>query len=235
MLNGDFCVIINARYIQFRGENAWRDKKYYFHSGYGGGFKVTPAWKKHKKDPTDILYTCIRRMLPKNKLRYYMTRYLKVFPGPYHPYQEQFTPIDTQNTTLIKDSKTGEYVLQKMDTKEIVNFPKLKTSDKRNIPMFIKKEPTHLKLKWGKERRHKHGIPRHLKPWVTIKKGDELENTYLKYQKKWPIGMTIDRQLAGSLMFNQSIDNPDAPYFPNTDMDVNALESQQNDVNQITK
>eukprot|EP00490_Sorites_sp_Unknown_P011459 CAMPEP_0114663124 /NCGR_PEP_ID=MMETSP0191-20121206/26299_1 /TAXON_ID=126664 /ORGANISM="Sorites sp." /LENGTH=71 /DNA_ID=CAMNT_0001901563 /DNA_START=596 /DNA_END=812 /DNA_ORIENTATION=- len=69
----------------------------------------------------------------------------------------------------------------------------------------------------------------------TIKKGDELEDKYLKYQKKWPIGMTIDRQLAGSLMFNQSIDNPDAPYFPNTDMDVNELESQQNDVNQITK
>ena len=68
-INGDYCVVINARFVQFRGENAWRDKKYFSHSGYPGGLKIQPAFQEMNKDPTSVLRRAVRRMLPNNHLR----------------------------------------------------------------------------------------------------------------------------------------------------------------------
>ena len=54
-INGDYCVVINCRYIQFRGENAWRYKRYFYHTGYPGGLKIHPAWDRMKRNPTVVL------------------------------------------------------------------------------------------------------------------------------------------------------------------------------------
>ena len=69
-MNGDYCVVINARYLQFRGENAWRDKKYFWHSGFRSGLKIIPAWRQMHKDPTNILRRAVRKMLPKTRHRF---------------------------------------------------------------------------------------------------------------------------------------------------------------------
>ena len=59
-MNGDYCVVINSRYIQFRGENAWRDKRYFYHTGYPMGLKNHAAWWRHRRDATDVLRKAVR-------------------------------------------------------------------------------------------------------------------------------------------------------------------------------
>jgi len=126
-MNGDYCVVINARYIQFRGENKWRRKKYFHHSGYPGGLKINPAFKQHNKDPTDVLRKAVRGMLPKGRHRYWLCRFLKVYPGPYHPHQDQFKPIDLMNE------------------EERNSAPRLTHLDKQSIPRYIRSDRRFLR------------------------------------------------------------------------------------------
>ena len=130
-MNGDYCVVINARYIQFRGENKWRRKKYFHHSGYPGGLKINPAYKQHNMDPTNVLRTAVRGMLPRGRHRYWLMRYIKIYPGPYHPHQDQFKPIDLKNE------------------EDRNNAPRLTHLDKQSIPRYIRSDrrflrPRHL-------------------------------------------------------------------------------------------
>lgn len=68
MDSGDIVEIKNAEKIKLTG-NKEQQKVYYSHSGYPGGFKVTHIAKLKKENPTRILETAIKRMLPENRLR----------------------------------------------------------------------------------------------------------------------------------------------------------------------
>ncbi|HUC91473.1 MAG TPA: 50S ribosomal protein L13 [Paenibacillus sp.] len=85
---GDFVVIVNAEKIVLTGKKL-SDKKYYRHSMYPGGLKVTSAGDMLKKFPERVLEFAIHGMLPKNRLGEKMKLKLKVYAGPEHPHQAQ--------------------------------------------------------------------------------------------------------------------------------------------------
>ena len=85
---GDFVVIINADKIVLTG-NKLADKKYYRHSGYSGGLKVTPAGEMLQKKPERMIELAVHGMLPKNRLGNKMKLKLKVYAGAEHPHQAQ--------------------------------------------------------------------------------------------------------------------------------------------------
>lgn len=85
---GDFVVIINAEKVHLTG-NKLQDKKYYRHSHYPGGLKVTSAGDMLNKHPERVLEAAVHGMLPKNRLGQKMKLKLKVYAGPEHPHQAQ--------------------------------------------------------------------------------------------------------------------------------------------------
>ena len=85
---GDFVVIINADKVVLTG-NKLADKKYYRHSGYSGGLKVTPAGEMLKNKPERMIELAVHGMLPKNRLGNKMKLKLKVYAGAEHPHQAQ--------------------------------------------------------------------------------------------------------------------------------------------------
>jgi len=85
---GDFVVIINADKVVLTG-NKLANKKYYRHSGYSGGLKVTPAGEMLKNKPERMIELAVHGMLPKNRLGNKMKLKLKVYAGAEHPHQAQ--------------------------------------------------------------------------------------------------------------------------------------------------
>lgn len=85
---GDFVVIINADKVVLTG-NKLADKKYYRHSLYPGGLKVTPAGEMLQKKPERVIELAVHGMLPKNRLGNKMKLKLKVYAGAEHPHQAQ--------------------------------------------------------------------------------------------------------------------------------------------------
>lgn len=65
---GDFVVVKNIAQIKFTGRKM-KQKIYYHHSGYPGGFKKNPLEELFKKNPGQVLRKTVLGMLPKNKLR----------------------------------------------------------------------------------------------------------------------------------------------------------------------
>lgn len=85
---GDFVVIINADKIVLTGKKLQK-KKYYRHSGYPGGLKVTVAADMLKNKPERMLEIAIKGMLPKGSLGRQQGMKLKVYAGTEHPHQAQ--------------------------------------------------------------------------------------------------------------------------------------------------
>ena len=85
---GDYVVVINAEKVRVTGNKA-KDKFYYRHSGYPGGFKSISFEKLLEAHPTRIIEHAVRGMLPQNRLRAQLMKKLKVFAGEAHPYQGQ--------------------------------------------------------------------------------------------------------------------------------------------------
>lgn len=85
---GDFVIIINADKIVLTG-NKLADKKYYRHSGYTGGLRVTSAGEMLSKKPERMMELAVHGMLPKNRLGNKMKLKLKVYAGAEHPHQAQ--------------------------------------------------------------------------------------------------------------------------------------------------
>lgn len=83
---GDYVVAINAEKINVTGKKR-KQKIYYRHSGYPGGFKEIPFERMMAKDSRKVIELAVRGMLPKNKLRDRRMRRLKVFAGEKHPYE----------------------------------------------------------------------------------------------------------------------------------------------------
>jgi len=176
-MNGDYCVVINARYIQFRGENKWRRKKYFSHSGYPGGLHINPAYIQHKADPTEILRKAVNGMLPRHRHRYWMMRFLKIYPGPYHPHQDQLKPIDLENE---EDRR---------------NAPRLTHLDKQSIPRYIRSDRRFL--------RPRHQPRLLIDDSVKTPEMRALKDRYLEFQKPLQ-DKNVDMQRKRGAAFNAS-------------------------------
>lgn len=85
---GDFVVVINAEKIQVTGKKE-TDKKYYRHSGYPGGLKITSFKELMEKNPTLALEKAVKGMLPHNTLGDEQFQKLKIYAGSEHPHVAQ--------------------------------------------------------------------------------------------------------------------------------------------------
>ncbi|HDL90023.1 MAG TPA: 50S ribosomal protein L13 [Thermodesulforhabdus norvegica] len=85
---GDFVVVVNADKVRLTGRK-WEQKKYYRHSGYIGGLKVTTARQMLEKHPERLIYFAVKGMLPKNRLGRKLLKKLKIYAGPDHPHEAQ--------------------------------------------------------------------------------------------------------------------------------------------------
>jgi large subunit ribosomal protein L13 len=85
---GDYVVVINSQKIKVTGKKG-KQKKYFRHSGYPGGFREISFKKQIEKDPTKIIRHAVAGMLPKNKLRKKRLARLKIFTGGEHPYGDK--------------------------------------------------------------------------------------------------------------------------------------------------
>lgn len=85
---GDHVIVVNADKIVVTGAKP-EQKLYHAHSGFPGGLRSVPFAQQFEKDPTRIVESAIKGMLPKNKLGRAMGRKLKVYTGPDHPHAAQ--------------------------------------------------------------------------------------------------------------------------------------------------
>ena len=88
MDDGDFVVVKNIEKIKFTGKK-FQDKKYYKHTGYPGGIKVTTPEKLYDKKPGESLKLAVKRMLPSGVLGRKQLSKLKIYSGNEHPHAAQ--------------------------------------------------------------------------------------------------------------------------------------------------
>ena len=86
MDHGDFVVVKNVENIKFTGKK-FKNKKYYRHTGYPGGIKVTTPEKLSIKSPEKILKFAVKRMLPNGPLAKKQIMKLKIYRGDKHPHE----------------------------------------------------------------------------------------------------------------------------------------------------
>jgi len=84
MDTGDLVIVFNADKIKVTGNKA-KQKLYYRHSGYPGGFKSIPFEKMMQTHPTRIIEHAVKGMLPHNRLGAKMFKKLRVYAGETHP------------------------------------------------------------------------------------------------------------------------------------------------------
>ncbi|MEM6603113.1 MAG: 50S ribosomal protein L13 [Pseudomonadota bacterium] len=86
---GDYVVVINADKIKFTGKK-YTDKRYYRHTGYPGGLKVTnPKEIMTGRFPERVLYKAVERMLPRGPLFRDILVHLRIYSGNTHPHEAQ--------------------------------------------------------------------------------------------------------------------------------------------------
>ena len=85
---GDFVVVINADKVRVTGNKA-KQKLYYRHSGYPGGFKSVSLDKLMQTNPTRVIEYAVKGMLPHTRLGASMLKKLKVYAGDSHPHLGQ--------------------------------------------------------------------------------------------------------------------------------------------------
>jgi large subunit ribosomal protein L13 len=85
---GDFVVVLNAEKIRVSGDKV-KQKVYYRHSGYPGGFKSVTLEDLMQNHPTRAVEYAVKGMLPHNRLGASMIKKLKVYVGDKHPHLAQ--------------------------------------------------------------------------------------------------------------------------------------------------
>lgn len=85
---GDFIIVVNAAKLRVTG-NKELSKKYYRHTGYPGGIRMTAFRDMQAKHPGRALEKAVKGMLPKGPLGYAMIKKLKVYGGAEHPHTAQ--------------------------------------------------------------------------------------------------------------------------------------------------
>ncbi len=97
MDNGDFVIVKNIKKIKFTGKK-FQNKKYFRHTGYPGGIKVSTPEKMFEKKPEEILKLAVKRMLPGGVLGKKQLTKLKIYQGNEHPHTSQNPKIIEINT-----------------------------------------------------------------------------------------------------------------------------------------
>tara|TARA_Y100000992_G_C20876058_1_gene309575 strand:- start:54 stop:512 length:459 start_codon:yes stop_codon:yes gene_type:complete len=97
MDNGDFVIVKNIKKIKFTGKK-FQNKKYFRHTGYPGGIKVSTPEKMFEKKPEDVLKLAVKRMLPGGVLGKKQLTKLKIYQGNEHPHTSQNPKIIEINT-----------------------------------------------------------------------------------------------------------------------------------------
>jgi large subunit ribosomal protein L13 len=85
---GDNIIIINAEKVRLTGSKM-ADKEYVRYTGYPGGQRIELAEEILKKDPTRLIETAVKGMIPKNKLSNAIIKNLHIYVGAEHPHQAQ--------------------------------------------------------------------------------------------------------------------------------------------------
>lgn len=91
---GDYVVVVNAASIAVTG-NKLEEKTYYRHSGFPGGIKSRSLKEQIEKDPTAVIVSAVKGMLPKNKLMDDRLNRLKVYAGAEHNHAAQ-SPVNVE-------------------------------------------------------------------------------------------------------------------------------------------
>jgi len=86
---GDYVVVINAGKVKVTGRKE-KQKVYYKHSGYPGGFKEIKYSKLKEEQPEKIVQLAVKRMLPSNRLRDKRMARLKIYSDKKNPYENKF-------------------------------------------------------------------------------------------------------------------------------------------------
>mgnify|MGYP001022107187 CR=1 FL=1 len=85
---GDYVIVINAEKVRVTGDKL-RQKMYYRHSGYPGGFRSVSLGEMLSKKPEAVIENAVKGMLPHNRLGRKLRRKLKVYSGSDHPHAAQ--------------------------------------------------------------------------------------------------------------------------------------------------
>ena len=106
MDTGDFVIVTNIDKIKFTGKK-FDNKKYYRHTGYPGGIKITTPSILFKEQPEKILKLAVKRMLPGGALAKKQLSKLKIYKGDKHPHETQkpkvidFSKMNRKNSDSI--------------------------------------------------------------------------------------------------------------------------------------
>lgn len=84
----NYVIIINAEKAYLTGKK-YKNKLYKHHSGRPGGLKTKTFEQLLQKSPTKIIEKAIKGMLPKNSTGRKIFRYLKVYIGHTHNYNNK--------------------------------------------------------------------------------------------------------------------------------------------------
>ncbi len=85
---GDYVIITNASKIVVTGKKL-EQKRYYRHSGYPGGLHTRTLAEQLEIDPTKVIFTAVRGMLPNNKLLDERLKRLKIYSASEHAHAPQ--------------------------------------------------------------------------------------------------------------------------------------------------
>lgn len=85
---GDHVIVVNAEQLQLTG-GKMDGKIYDRYSGYQSGRYLRTAREQMDRDPSVVVESAVRGMLPKNKLGRAMLKKLKVYNGAEHPHAAQ--------------------------------------------------------------------------------------------------------------------------------------------------
>ena len=86
---GDYVVVVNTKDVMLSGKKE-NQKKYYRHSGYPGGMRISTAVQVRTKKPEDLVKHAVVGMLPKTKLGKLMVKKLFVYKEAEHSYKDKF-------------------------------------------------------------------------------------------------------------------------------------------------
>ena len=66
--SGDYVVLVNAKHINFTGNNKLDNEFYYNHSGYPGGLRKRSTRLMLGEYPQELIFRIIKGMMPHTKL-----------------------------------------------------------------------------------------------------------------------------------------------------------------------
>ena len=76
---GDYVVLVNAKHINFTGNNKLDNEFYYNHSGYPGGLRKRSTRLMLEEYPQELVFRIIKGMMPHTKLGEKQLKRLFVF------------------------------------------------------------------------------------------------------------------------------------------------------------